>query len=201
MLFERRRLIQLLLESLPEYQSHVRTNKSVQSIQEHDEGVSVSFEDGSVEHGSMVIGADGVHSTVRRMLSEKSAGQIEPEPFAAHTIGLYGHGPRVEAFRIGEVIEKHCSGWSFQTLTGRDRTYYFIYARLEKPTKERRRFTEEDAQEFAERYLKERILGDVTFGDLWDKRDLGNLRHLEQGVSRTWSRGRIVLIGDAAHKV
>lgn len=201
MLFERFQLVKLMLEALPDHQHNVRTSKSLKSIKEDRDGVTVTFEDGATEHGSIVIGADGVHSKVRQLLSEAGSGKIEAAPFTSFFRGLYGHGRRTPSYRVGELIEKHHDGWSFQTFTDRDRTYYFIYEKLKEPTKERRRFTNAEAQEFAERYRHEKVLGDATFGELWDNRDVGNLRHLEQGVSRTWSQGRVVLVGDSAHKV
>ncbi|KAK9424712.1 hypothetical protein SUNI508_13557 [Seiridium unicorne] len=201
MLFERYQLVDLLLRSLPDHHQRIKTSKGVKSIQERDDGVSVTLEDGSVEHGSIVIGADGVHSKVRQLLSEMHPGDIDAAPFTSFTHGLYGHGPRTDAFHDGEIVERHSDGWAFQTLTGGDRTYYFIYKTLAEPTKERKRFTKADAAEFVKPYLDETIIGDITFEDLWKGRDVGNLRHLEQGISRVWSRGRVVLLGDSVHKV
>lgn len=207
LLFERYRLIKVLLDALPDREWHVKTGRRVQAIREHADGVVVTFADGSVEEGSIVIGADGVHSGVRRLLAEMgpddTAGgaTIDAVPFTSLYLGLYGHGPRPAALRPGETSEFHHDGWAFQTLTGHDRTFYFIYKKLGTPTKERRRFAEADAGEFVKSYLPERVVGDLTFQDLWEHRDLGNIRLLEQGVSRTWSRGRTVLVGDAAHKV
>ncbi|KAI1841163.1 hypothetical protein JX266_012630 [Neoarthrinium moseri] len=201
LLFERFRLMKLLLDSIPDREEHIRTGMTLKSIKEHDQGVSVAFEDGTVDEGSIVIGADGVHSTVRHLLSDMSAGEVEAMPFTTVIQGLYGHGPRIDGMRNGEVVENHHDGWAVQTLTGRDRTFYFIYAKLKQPTKDRRRFTTADTQEFMQLYSHEKVFGEVTFADLWERRDLGELRYLEQGVAKTWSRGRVVLVGDSVHKV
>jgi 2-polyprenyl-6-methoxyphenol hydroxylase-like FAD-dependent oxidoreductase len=52
-----------LLEELP--QGAVGWGKKVTSLKETEEGVDLNFEDGSVEHADLVIGADGVRSRVR----------------------------------------------------------------------------------------------------------------------------------------
>lgn len=41
----------------------------------------------------------------------------------------------------------------------------------------------------------------VVFGDIWAKRERTYLCRVEEGVQRHWSFGRMVLVGDAAHKV
>src|SRR5205823_1458050 len=40
----------------------------VTGVEQHAGGVTVRFHDGSVAHGDVLIGADGVHSTVRHAL-------------------------------------------------------------------------------------------------------------------------------------
>jgi 2-polyprenyl-6-methoxyphenol hydroxylase-like FAD-dependent oxidoreductase len=200
-LFERYRLIKVLLEALPDREKRIKTNKRLQAIRERADGVTVEFTDGTVEEGSIVIGADGVHSGVRRLLSEQHPGAIDANPYISIYCGLYGHGPIHPAVAQGETAEFHHDGWSFQLLTALDRTFYFVYCKLDTPTKNRKRFTETDVLEFSKPYLDKGLFADITFKDLWDTKDLGNLRLLEQGISKTWSHGRLVLVGDAVHKV
>lgn len=51
-----------LLDELP-----VRYGDTITSFAEHDDGVTVRFSDGTIETFDLVLGADGVHSTVRRL--------------------------------------------------------------------------------------------------------------------------------------
>lgn len=58
----------------------VLTNKRVQNVDVGDDGVSVRTEDGSTYHGDILIGADGIHSTIRsemwRLADAQSPGWI-----------------------------------------------------------------------------------------------------------------------------
>lgn len=50
--------------------SKFRTGRTVTNIEEDSDGVKVFLDDGSVESGDIVVGADGVHSTVRNIMWE-----------------------------------------------------------------------------------------------------------------------------------
>lgn len=71
-------------ESLRILYSHVRdktkihTNTSAGSYQETDDGVSVTTSDGNVVHGSILVGADGIHSRVRMLMADEIA-KTQPE--------------------------------------------------------------------------------------------------------------------------
>jgi FAD dependent monooxygenase len=56
---------------------------------------------------------------------------------------------------------------------------------------------EEVAKRFSEVALNEKI----KFKDLWDSRTRVGLLTIEEGVLSQWHAGRIVLVGDSAHKV
>jgi 2-polyprenyl-6-methoxyphenol hydroxylase-like FAD-dependent oxidoreductase len=56
--------LSLLYEAQPN-KSKLLTNKKVANIEENEQGVKVTTKDGSVYEGDIVIGADGIWSTVR----------------------------------------------------------------------------------------------------------------------------------------
>ncbi len=60
-------LFGLLIEKLPEARYH--KGKSLRSVTQTASGVTAEFEDRTVENGDLLIGADGIHSTVRRQLA------------------------------------------------------------------------------------------------------------------------------------
>lgn len=76
MLLERRGYLEVLWENLPD-KPKVLFNKKVTDIVEDDNGIEVFLGDGTSERGDIVVGADGVHSTVREKMWER-ANLLEP---------------------------------------------------------------------------------------------------------------------------
>ena len=54
----------------PAARQNVLTDKNLVDIESDCNGVKVTCDDGSVYHGSIVIGADGAHSKTRRLKRE-----------------------------------------------------------------------------------------------------------------------------------
>ena len=61
---DRRQLIQTLYTKLKD-KSRVHTSTEIVKIKMTDSGVVIEAKDGSTHSGSIVVGADGVHSQVR----------------------------------------------------------------------------------------------------------------------------------------
>lgn len=61
------RIFSLLADELPN--ARYNKGKNLQSITQTESGVLARFEDGTSEKGDLLIGADGIHSTVRRQLA------------------------------------------------------------------------------------------------------------------------------------
>jgi len=67
--FHRADLHQILLEAVEKNNPNcISVGKRLFDLTEDDKSVMLNFEDGSTLYGSIVIGADGVHSTVRTLL-------------------------------------------------------------------------------------------------------------------------------------
>jgi 2-polyprenyl-6-methoxyphenol hydroxylase-like FAD-dependent oxidoreductase len=60
----------------------VRTGCAVSAIDETDDGVRVFLQDGSFEDGDVVVGCDGVASTVRQIMWDK-ANAAAPDTISA----------------------------------------------------------------------------------------------------------------------
>jgi 2-polyprenyl-6-methoxyphenol hydroxylase-like FAD-dependent oxidoreductase len=61
---DRQMIIQVLYDKLPD-KSKVLTNKGVTEVRQSTGGVEVVTADGETYHGDILVGADGIHSTVR----------------------------------------------------------------------------------------------------------------------------------------
>ena len=165
-----------------------------------DQPIVAHFDDGSSAEGDFLIGADGVHSAVRTHVVPDG-----PKPFDTGLIGFGGFLPRalLDGSPIGQRVETtfgqsgffgygFCSPdpddgvmwWSTQPGRGTDAATF--------------RAMSEDA-------LKRHLL---DFHAGWHEpiprlleaaEDIGVTATLDVATLPTWSRKRVVLIGDAAH--
>lgn len=63
------------------------------------------------------------------------------------------------------------------------------------------RFSKSDELAIAQRYWDDRVTETVTFGELYQSRITSTLSACMEHVFPQWHDGRIMIIGDAAHKV
>lgn len=207
MMFHRAELVQLFYDSLSaEDKAKIHLNKKLASIDNTEDGVSVTCADGSTYEGSIVLGADGVHSKVRailreQMLKESLDSEVdEDQPYPAMYKTLWCSFPRRYEFTPGDHLITHGNGASLQLLNSSKRAWVFVYEKLETPTKERVKYTEEDLEAFAAKHGEMSIGLRLKLKDVVKYRTAGGLTNLEEGILRNWSHGRIVLAGDSCHK-
>lgn len=83
------------------------------------------------------------------------------------------------------------------------RTYWFLFLKLGRKYAygEAPRFSAQDAMKRCEALRSEPFWKDVSFGDLWSRRETFNMTNLEEYVLDNWHWGRIVCLGDSVHKV
>lgn len=65
---DRQSVLKNLYSKLGDHQDHVLVNKKTIQVENLPEGVRVHCADGSVYEGGLVVGADGVRSTVRQSI-------------------------------------------------------------------------------------------------------------------------------------
>ncbi|KAI0023503.1 FAD/NAD(P)-binding domain-containing protein [Xylariomycetidae sp. FL0641] len=209
MIFHRRDLLHVLYQNLhPGWKERVLTKQKVVGMESNSDGVVVRCADGSEYRGSIVIGADGVYSKTRnfmRSLALQRDGQNaevnEEKPYIATYRCMWGNIPPPKGLPMGANQESHGSTQSSMFIHSPERSWFFIYELLEKPTKERRDYTEEDMEAFARRTSDMHLAPGLTFGDVWPTRNDAGMSNLDEGILEHWSWDRIVLVGDAVHKV
>lgn len=78
----RSELLRVLYENLKD-KSRIRSSEKVQSVDHTSDGVEVTTTSGSVFKGYGLVGADGVHSTIRKemwkMADEENPGQLQKD--------------------------------------------------------------------------------------------------------------------------
>ncbi|KAH6884576.1 FAD binding domain-containing protein [Thelonectria olida] len=206
MLFHRQKLLELLHTHLPERDTRILTGKKVISIDTHASGVTVHCSDGTVEEGSIVVGCDGVHSSVRQMMRDmmiKSMVKVPDSefPMVAQYQMMAAHIGRVPDMEPGRLWETRYDRMNIQTFMLEDEGWFLAYKRLPAPISQSTRLTDEDAESFANSLMEKPITPDKTFGDLWAVKKWSRLFNLEEGCVQTWHWDRIVLVGDSVHKM
>ncbi|KAK2599490.1 hypothetical protein N8I77_011241 [Diaporthe amygdali] len=206
-MYHRAELIKAIHDGLSEEdQARIYVDKKLESIEETDDGVVVKCADGSTYEGSIVLGADGVHSKTRRLMRELALSKSpdadvnDIEPFQHQYKTMWCSFPRRWEFAPGDHCITHGNTSSLQLLNASNRAWLFVYEKLEKPTTERVSFSDVDMEEFAKKHGDMKIGDRLKVKDVFPCRTSGGMANLEEGILKHWSSGRIVLAGDSCHK-
>ncbi len=199
-LIDRGALLRILRERAERSGVRIHDAKKLIRVDEHPDGVTAHFTDGSSASADVLIGADGVHSAVRRL--------IDPDAPGARYLGLLGFEGIVGDAPDTSALEPGTMTFAF----GR-RAYYLYWKRpdgrigwganLPSPQylslKEARTVAAEDwlhtlRGAYANDIPGARLAAETTSETL---QAVGGL-HIMPPVPH-WHRGRMVLVGDAVH--
>ncbi len=168
--------------------SRVHGGSELVGYEEDDEGVHAQFKEGTRATGALLVGADGLHSVVRRQLLGGT-----PLRYAGYT-SWRGVAPVAGLSPEHEVIELWGRGLRFGIVPIADHeTYWFAVANapagaadldLQATVLERFACFGEPARALVEATPAARILRT----DIHDRKPVS-----------TWSKGSVTLLGDAAH--
>ena len=175
--------------------------KRLVSIEDRaDQPVIAHFADGSSAEGDFLIGADGVHSAVRRHVIPDG-----PTPFDTGLIGFGGFVPRslIENTSIGQRVETTFGqsgffGYGFCSSDSRDGVMWWSTQPAHGVDVATFRAMSQDA-------IKQHLLNfhagwhDPIPRLLEDAENIVVTATLDVATLPTWSRKRTLLIGDAAH--
>jgi FAD dependent monooxygenase len=118
--------------------------------------------------------------------------------------GLVGVSPQEEAFDLSPAESNVTFGHGNTRLlfTQSGSAYWLLIFKDEYscPVK-RSKHTEEELKAVVEKYKDVAMTEKIKFGDLWKTNTRHVLLSFEEGVLSKWHAGRIVLVGDSAHKV
>ena len=168
----------------------VRLGTTFTDLEQDDAGVDVSFSDGSTGRYDLVIGADGIRSWTRRTLGialeTQSVGMgiwraFGPRPASVTRTDLYYGGP---SFIAGYCPTGHNTLYAYIVEAAQDRSTLTPKQQLAT------------MKELAGAYhgpwdeIRESLVDPATVNYTWFETHV---------LAPPWNRGRVVLIGDAAH--
>jgi 2-polyprenyl-6-methoxyphenol hydroxylase-like FAD-dependent oxidoreductase len=167
---------------------------SVASVEEMGQGVRVAFEHGPPREADLVVGADGLHSRVRRLVFGPDAGDETPLGYHVAAFAIEGYRPREELVYVSHAVPgRQVSRWSMRE----DKTVFLFAFRDEyldgkSPSNEQERRAAL-ASVFADvGWECPQILAAMTdVGDFYFDR-------VSQIRMDCWTKGRTALVGDAA---
>ncbi len=183
-------LARILTDRAVEVGVKLRFGTTHTEMSQDAEGVDLTFSDGSAGRYDVVVAADGIRSWTRRALGidleTKSVGMgiwraFGPRPASVVRTDLYYGGP--------SFIAGYCP-------TGEDSLYAYIV----EPAQDRSTLSPEEQlatmRQLSEAYhgpwddVREALTDPATVNYTWFETHL---------LPEPWARGRVVLIGDAAH--
>ncbi|KAF5016435.1 hypothetical protein F66182_11886, partial [Fusarium sp. NRRL 66182] len=205
---DRQMLLEILYTNLPDT-TRVKTNSAVIAVEHEEDSIRVHTSDNCSYEGHLVVGADGIHSTTRKEMWRvaKSLGKEQVENnnsmMSITYACVFGISSAHPQLKPGQQITCFNDGWSILSVVGKNgRTFWFLFLKLEKEYKYNQapRYTTDDAIAHCVRLSAHTFWKTVTFGDVWNRREIFTMTPLEEGVFQQWSCGRIVCIGDSMHK-
>ncbi|KAH8131880.1 FAD/NAD(P)-binding domain-containing protein, partial [Trichoderma asperelloides] len=200
-----------------EDKSRLRTQTCVTSFTETEDGVEVATDKGETIKGDLLLGADGIHSTIRELMAEKlaitnaAASNEMRTGFTStyHCIFGTSKNARVsdgqEFLPNGGVRNVYYLGFSGVAAIGiPGLIFWFVFIKSDKETRMPGipNFTEEETKAAIAKYGDYAFGPGYTFKDLWDSRVKASMLPLEDGILKSkWNTGgRVALMGDSVHK-
>ncbi|KAL1964470.1 hypothetical protein VTN77DRAFT_6896 [Rasamsonia byssochlamydoides] len=208
---ERRRLLRLLYSHIQD-KSKVHDHTAVVSYEEDSDGIIVTTADGRSFRGDILIGADGIHSRVRAVMSERirkenhALSKEIDQAFTSEYQALFGISRcNATSFLPDRHTVYNVSGNNYSAIVTAgqpDLMFWFLFVKTSRTSgRNIPRYTDEDAQAVIDCYGRTALGPKKTIQDLWDTRLTATLVPMEDGIVEQWSHGRVLLLGDSAHKV
>ncbi|KAF9905005.1 hypothetical protein EC991_002068 [Linnemannia zychae] len=214
----------LLVSQVPK--EHFHMGKKVIASEQTEHGVSLRFSDGTTAEGHIIVGADGAYSSIRQQLYDqlKKEGRLpasDDEPLPFSSLALVGQtkplDPSVfpnlslEESQVITVLLKN-TPYAVSVFTTKKNTVAWAVGEMLNENKSKEGEKNEEwgpgaAEAMCQISRDFPIIsgGDqpLTMGDLIEWTDMNYVSKvmLEEKVFETWYDGRIVILGDAAHKI
>lgn len=170
--------------------TRVRLGATVTALEEHDDQVEVTFTDGETSKHDLVIGADGIRSAVRSLIDI----DVTPQPTGMAIWRVYAKRPK----EVEHGVVAHGGPFYVTGISPVSATHLYAYVVEDA----RDRATIRSLDPVAEvRRLTEPLTGPwpAIRSDLTEPGQIDYRLFEYLSVPWPWNRGRVMIIGDAAH--
>ncbi|POX50907.1 FAD-dependent oxidoreductase [Streptomyces sp. Ru72] len=187
---QRPRLQQIAIDAVRASGATVRLGTTAETLKQDTDGVSVRFSDGTEGRYDLVIGADGLNSATRTAIG--IADRPEPTGMAIWRVAA----PRPEGVERSDLAYGGPAYIAGYTPTSEKTIYAFVVEGCRERTSIDPATYADEMRRLAQAYggawpeITQHITDPAKVNYTWFHRLL---------VEGSWHRGRVVLIGDAAH--
>jgi 2-polyprenyl-6-methoxyphenol hydroxylase-like FAD-dependent oxidoreductase len=185
-------LVEILIDAIEGVPCHF--NQLIDSVKQSDDDVEVQFKDGRTEYYDLVIGADGLHSTTRRMVFDKDEYKLTHlgAYFSVFSIPNYLNLNHTEV--QCEANQKLISITSDKNPKIAEAAFMFRAQNISnniRDENEQQRFLRDTFQDFG--WETSKILELMTDSDDF------YFDSVTQVKMKSWTKGRVALLGDAGY--
>ncbi|WP_143309146.1 FAD-dependent monooxygenase [Chitinophaga vietnamensis] len=180
----------------------IHYNKRLQNIRQQPDSVTAFFEDGTETSGSLLIGADGIHSATRRIIWPDG-----PKP--AFT-GMLGVGGFVKLANVPSLSQRDLASLhyvfgakGFFGYSPADKDYAMWWSNLPSPTAMSAEVLQDTSVENVKREMlaiykdyENPVVALIAHSEKVLKQNISDIPSLP-----VWHQQRVLLMGDAAHAV
>jgi 2-polyprenyl-6-methoxyphenol hydroxylase-like FAD-dependent oxidoreductase len=180
-------LHEILLSELQHVPLHL--NKKLKKLEEGTEGIQLEFFDGSRHNADLVVGADGIHSSVRQSIFPQAKERFSKQLCWRGVVPF-----KLEKGMNSTMREAWGAGCRFGIVPiENNQVYWFACASYEKDAK--KEFQETNLSELFSNF--DPIVSQLIETTPSEKINEAELSDLE--ILKNWHKGKVCLMGDAAH--